>query len=610
MHERFRNVIAPATPATPRDAATFADFKSFLRLRRRAILIPLVVALAAAFAYIDMTVPTFTARTQVIIDPRMPQFIPGRANDSVMAWDTAQVESEIAVLQSERIAGLVVKKLGLDADPNFRTPPSLWSRLVGWMMSQVQKPGPPVDGFREAIGTVGEGLNVRRTGLSYAIDITFTSPDPALAQQIANATADAYIADQLQNRADAARVGGEWLQDRMTQLRSQMNAASRAVQAFRANHDYSVPVVPGGSQGAKTLDELDSDAATYRRIYESFLQSYTESVQRQSFPVSDAHVLTEASLPQFKSAPKGTLVFALAGLVGSLFGIGLAVLLHKVDRTVRSAAQVAGETGIDSLGTVSLPRRRGSALRRAAAWFGAGRFGMARGGLHGFKTKRDGTLHDIDVPCVTAATDGRHPAFCRDMTTVKTYLDLAQPGRRLGCIGVTAGQRGAGSSVLAGNLAMMYAEQGWKTLLIDGDLGRRTLSRALGSQGRPGLMQVLDAKTPLSDAVIPLGAEGPDFLPAFDLRTPPRGKRVLVAQTLGPVLRQATEAYDVVVFDLPPALPFGGVLALSPYLEGLILVVRSGSDTLDRVATVLDGMARAQARVLGFVLTRTPARAA
>ena len=336
---------------------TTAEIRAFFRLRRRCLIIPVFAATLGAAAYMQFATPIYTAKAQIIIDPRLPQFLPGRNEETVLAWDTAQVESEIAVIQSERIGGMVVSTLTLDGAEDFRAKPSPLAKFMS-LAHLAPFPGDAeVDRFREALTLMQGGLNVRRTGLSYAIDISFSFPDPLRAKDVANAVARAYILDQLESRSQYARIGGDWLQQRMVQLRAQMNSASQAAQAFRANHDYRIPR-PSGSgadpSATETIDELDAAASTYRRIYETFLESYTQSVQRQSFPVSDAHILTEASLPTVKSAPKGLLIFASAELLGCMIGLGLAVLFQNFDRTIRSAGQIPSWLGIDELGT--LPR--------------------------------------------------------------------------------------------------------------------------------------------------------------------------------------------------------------------------------------------------------------
>ncbi len=214
------------------------------------------------------------------------------------------------------------------------------------------------------------GLDVRRLGVSYAIEISFRSPDAEMAAKIANATANALVREQLETKAAAAREGGAWLEKRLGELRTQMNNATQIAQEFRARHDYSVAVqrygtggetVDGGDTGGETegptLEELEVTADTYRKMYESFLQAYTSSVSQQSYPVADARVITPASRPLSASHPRRKLVMAFGVLFGLMAGVGLAFLRHSLDRTVRSPRQVREEFGLECIGELPSPGR-------------------------------------------------------------------------------------------------------------------------------------------------------------------------------------------------------------------------------------------------------------
>ena len=188
------------------------------------------------------------------------------------------------------------------------------------------------------------GLAVRRVGLSYSIDIEFSATSPEHAATIANATADAYIAEQINARGagspsgrpvagrphrplaqtdECCRHGGAGVprqarlppfdQPRWRGGRSQRGAAPRANETGRPN----------------TLEELDSTAQTYRRIYESYLMAYTESVQKQSYPVSNARIITAATPPLSKSHPRTKLTLMFGALMGALAGLRHSLLPHQ-----------------------------------------------------------------------------------------------------------------------------------------------------------------------------------------------------------------------------------------------------------------------------------------
>ncbi len=153
-------------------------------------------------------------------------------------------------------------------------------------------------------------MEVGRLGLSHVIEISYSSPDRDLAAKVANLIADSYIEDQLETRAETARQGSIWLEKRIDTLRQQMNEAGLRVKEFKAKRDYRFPTSSGQSeartetptigeeQPATSLEDLESRASTYRKIYESYLQAYTESVQAQSYPVTNTRIITRATAPE------------------------------------------------------------------------------------------------------------------------------------------------------------------------------------------------------------------------------------------------------------------------------------------------------------------------
>jgi uncharacterized protein involved in exopolysaccharide biosynthesis len=174
------------------------------------------------------------------------------------------------------------------------------------------------------------------------------------AARLANAFMRAYIDDQISVRAEAARQGSDWLEKRINALRLQMNESALKVQEFKARRDYSIlgrpasgdraPEANAAPKGfAETLEELESTAMTYRRMFESALQAFTEAEQRQSYPVSNARVITAATPPTGHSYPRRRQTLVIAAMAGLIFGLGLALLREGLRHT--SAFRLGRDTG-------------------------------------------------------------------------------------------------------------------------------------------------------------------------------------------------------------------------------------------------------------------------
>ena len=309
------------------------DLAEFVVRSLRVVALSIGLVLTVAITYVLMATPTFTARAQLLINVQQPTLFREQLNDTRLLQDRFEIQNQIAILESDQIALIVAKNLDLL--------PSSTEADAAHSASDEQK-------IRKVITSFQVGLEARRAKESYVIEIFYSSADPEAAARFANATADAYIEDQLTTRSEAARQGSHWLEARMDQLRTQMNAASLKAQEVRAKRDYRLankvetatpasekPEAGVAKAPQSTLEELESTALTYRKIYESYLQAHTESVLRQSYPIANARVIARATPPLSKSSPKVARSLLGAIVLGGMFGFGIALLREAVPAMLR-----------------------------------------------------------------------------------------------------------------------------------------------------------------------------------------------------------------------------------------------------------------------------------
>ena len=187
------------------------------------------------------------------------------------------------VLRSQPVAAYVVKQLRLADDQQFlRSENGVFDRLLtrlGW-----GKPEPQSDAerFGAAVGVVSDGLDVRRSGPSYVVQVNFRSPNAEQSTKIANAVIDGYIFDQLNAKYQANRRAGDWLQERLQALREQAAGAERAVLDYKVKNNM---VSTGGTlMNEKQLSETSGQFAA-ARARTSDLQVRLERIQavRQAY---------------------------------------------------------------------------------------------------------------------------------------------------------------------------------------------------------------------------------------------------------------------------------------------------------------------------------------
>jgi capsular exopolysaccharide synthesis family protein len=630
------------------DYISFLDISRFLRRNRMLILGCLAVTLSLAAFYLATAQRTFSARSQILIDPNATELIrdtnPGAQGRSL---DTAQVEGQIALLRSESLAYSVIGKLQLLSDPEFQSqPPSFFRQLLNLAKTvfALGEPDSPVAQVnspeharqRTALDIFLGNLDVRRVSTSYAIDITYTSPDPEKAALIANTVAESYIDDQRKNMSRAAQQSSEWLEARLYQLRSQLNTAARQLELFRAGRDIrpldqrrDVPApapLPGASDvgardraagaptqrdtvsrgsvsppGEITLAELESTTESYRKIYEAYQQAFTEAVQRQSFPVTNTRVITAATKPLGKSSPRSQLIIMFAMLVGLLLGVAASVLRESVDNTVRSARQVRTKIGLPCLAVI--PRIDRQALLAGAEHA----MSRLRKGSRPPQAMKGRPSPDYNF---RVAIDVPFSPFSSAMKNLRTAIAHADPRNPMRCIGITSSMPREGKSMVSGNLATLYALSSGRTLIIDADIHNSTLSRHYAPGVAAGLLEVVTGVAELDRAIVKGSGFVPDILPIAVKETAPVSYEQLASEKMQTLLHVLRERYDMIIVDLPPVHPIVDGVAIGALLDGVVVVAEWGRAPVELVAEVRSTLYTAQANVLGVVITKADASAA
>ena len=178
----------------------------------------------------------FTAATQILIDPTDLHAVGNEPNPANQTNDAAvlQVESQVRVLGSDSVLRRVVSAESLDHDPEFVGQPSA---LRGLMASVGLGGARRADPALTALNALKRKLQVKRAERTYVVDVSVTSQDPAKAARLANAVAQAYLAEQTDVRSDAARQISQSLSARLNELKDRVREAEDRVETFKARNN-------------------------------------------------------------------------------------------------------------------------------------------------------------------------------------------------------------------------------------------------------------------------------------------------------------------------------------------------------------------------------------
>ena len=307
------------------------------------VIAPLFLALALAVVYLVITPPQFTSTALLYIEVKSPVTLSaGQQAVFDVNVNSAEIESQVELLKSERIVRKVVEAQNLVDSPALA--PDKISAGIQWLTATAKFWQPKVqdsDGRRMSVATRAlQGITkIRRIGVTYTVELSVTMPDPEQAANIANAYVEAFIEDQTRLREDVARQSSALLEARTAALRTQADQASRAVQSFK----FSGSLEGENSASALvTLQNLESSAAIYRTLYDKFLERYAETWQQQFLSFPDVRLASKAYAPLTKSKPQGLAILTAAAFLG--FVMGYARIARKDRRVLGLPAGPAVQT--------------------------------------------------------------------------------------------------------------------------------------------------------------------------------------------------------------------------------------------------------------------------
>lgn len=688
----------------------------------------IVVLSVGAFCILGMiylltALPQYTATTSVLIDRGNSEIVNQLSMIGVSTDDESSVLSEIELFKSDTISQAVVDKLKLLDNPTFTTPSrspfAIVTSLLNfrrWFASGAVANDDTDQKHRDAAQKIVREMSIERMGRSYALSISYTSPSPQLAAQIAGAIADAYLLDKLNSKYDATRRASDWLQDRIDELRQKALESDLAVQKFRAanglvaadgkllsdqqlselnsalisaqadtakaqakydrvkaiidqkrtdaivtdvldnsisndlrkkyleaskteaeisarlgpNHvqavrlrgemaEYerlmfeelnriaesyqselavaqtrekslagSVAQATGVSAAAGEtqvqLRELERTADTYKNLYQTFLSRFQEATQQQSFPITEARIITRAQTPAIPSAPRKPLVLAVAIILGLAGGGAIGAYREFRDRFFRTGEQVREVLGLEYIGHA--PAIDAKELASAEPEIASPRALQLTNGLPHFVVN--------------------HPlsAFAETLRSAKIALDMENPGQRNKIIGLISTLPGEGKSTVAINLAQLLAMQGARTLLIDADLRNPGATRTIGRHADQGIIEALLEGRPLRDLLLIDGKTKLAFLPAVVRRRLPHSSDLLASRVMAGLLEEAKAHFDYIVLDLPPLGPVVDARAVGPMLDASLAVIEWGRTSRRVVQTTFATHSELMEKCLGVILNK------
>jgi succinoglycan biosynthesis transport protein ExoP len=373
------------------------------------------------------------------------------------------------------------------------------------------------------------------------------------------------VAEGIQQEYNTARSHVQILQDSLDQQKTQTNdLAEKLVQ-------YNI---------------LQHDADSNKQLYDGLLQKLKEAGITAGLRSSNIRVVDQALVNPSPIRPQKARNIMLALLVGLVGGIGLAVFREYLDNTVKSPDDIESLTGLPSLAVVpSLPGLNGHHGKLPA---------LAHGG-----TQPAGPGPSVELLSYMQPKSQISEAF----RALRTSLLLSQADHPPQVILVTSSLPREGKTTAAVNLAVTLAQLGDRTLIIDSDLRKPGVRRALNLTGgkEAGLSSYLAGVSSLDDVM----TAHPSISNLTALTTgpiPPSPADLLSSHRMREGITELRRRFKFIVIDSPPVMAATDAVILSALTDGVLLVVRSGETPKEAFTRTRDLLSAVRCRLLGVVL--------
>jgi len=392
--------------------------------------------------------------------------------------------------------------------------------------------------------------------------------------------ADTYGPEHPQLQAAQAKVTllraklHEALSQLVGSLTAQLEMLTNQEQELHQQYDEQNRLALELAKQSLTFNRLKNEVDRQRRLFDVLVERMREVDVTADYAKTNVEVVEQAEVPKTPIKPRKARTVALAIFLGLFLGVGLAFFFEYLDDTVKTPEDLEERVGIPVLGFVPDMDTKGVEM-------------------DGFSYR--------GVVSIVEPTSSVTEAY----RNIRTSLFFSAPAEESKVLVVTSGGPRDGKTTTATNLALVIAQSGKRVLLIDADFRRPMVHKIFGLNSKVGLSSVLVGEAALEEAVQQAEHEG-EVIENLDILAagpkPPNPAELLDSQGMRRLLEEAREKYDRVIVDTPPVLFVADASILGAISDGVIMVVKSATNTRSLATRAREQLEGVKARILGGIL--------
>jgi tyrosine-protein kinase Etk/Wzc len=457
------------------------------------------------------------------------------------------------------------------------------------------------------IGGLKRSVKIREIGRQTGIiEIALEGSDPEQIAATLDAIARRYLRQNVERRSAEAAKTLEFLNAQLPTLKSTVNAAEEALNAYRSrrgtvdvsletkgalekivdvekelsklemqrselrqrfteNHPMLQTVreqvvrmeserdavnarMKGLPQSELELARLMRDVKVATELYVVVLNKVQELNVTKSGTIGNVRIVDSAIVPRLPVSPRKTRVVLFSVLMGFAAGVGLALAKRSLHRGLEDPEAVERATGLPVHAAIPHSAREAELQR-----------GLRRGGS--------------SARPLLAADAPKDPAV-EALRSLRTSVEFALAEKGNNVITVGGPAPGIGKSFISVNLACVLADSGHRVLLVDADVRKGVVHKFIRLEASPGLTEVIAGSAPVSTAIRRTSHERLDAIPMGTVQSNP--SELLGSQRFGQLVKDLAASYDVVLFDTPPILPVTDAALVARHAGVNLVVVKAG----------------------------------
>ncbi len=511
------------------------DYINVLINRRWIIIGTVVVVLALTLIFTFLQAPVYQSKVEILSEvSSASESVLGSFFTSALFDPDRYIQTQTEIIKTDTMALAVESALRIKYDENARL------RQEG---EEVYIPGEiPTS---SELASMVDVQQVERTNI---FDIMVTDTDPLLAQDVAQAYAEEYIASrQLAAIREISEARREvW--NRIQEVEDEIQQAAEEVNQYT-----------GGDVPAEVLNEAQRAVNLWVSLYEKYITlRIAESLEQRGLEI------IQPAKPGAKTSPRPTRNAVLAVFLGLILGVGLAFLVEYLDDTLRTREDFEKHYDTSIIGEIphvepeNLPQNH---------------------------------IIYFEMP--------QHPAV-EGYRTLRTNLQFLNLEGETRVILFTSSGPEEGKSTVMVNLGAALSEMGKKVLLIEADLRKPVLDRYFKVSPGKGISGVLTGTVPLEDAIQPTGYNNLYVLVAGV--KPPNPAELVASEAMDAVFERVKDFADFILVDSPPMLAASDAMALASKVDGVIVMAGYARASRDDAKRTSELLRKVNARILGLVI--------